>query len=287
MITHAKKTAQSESQFLPNAGQKNQNEGRSLPILVDNRKESGTQRKLQEIANNGLQTIQPKLKVFQEMATISSQTPQVLQLQASSEFGGMNQSLRSINTDPIQLYQYNRGNTLNITLNSGTSNNSKTFEICTGNQVSYDKGDQRRMGTGTGKADWQGWLIDNGTSNNATQLHVVNQEWGGLGGIADGNIGPGSQQLNGHHKGPETKYKNLFNKNGVAQYDMTYDCRFDYSSGNGLLNHNNSTITNDVVISDPVIYCDIRADNRIDENFGEGWVVPGSNAAGMKIRNGG
>jgi hypothetical protein len=287
MNAHAKKTSPSESQFLPNPGQKNRNSDHSLLTLVDNREESVMQRKLQGMANKGLQTVQPKFKVFQEMVTHSSNEPQVFQMQASSEFGEMNQNLNSINKDPIQLYQYKKGNTMNITLNSGTTNNSKTFEICTGNQVSYDKGDQRRMGTGTGKADWQGWLIDTGTSNNATQLHVVNQEWGGLGGTADGNIGPGSQQLNGYHKGPEAKYKNLFDKNGIAKYDMTYDCIFDYNKGDGLLNHNNSTISNDVVISDPVIYCDITADNKNGENFGEGWVVPGSNAAGMKIRNGG
>ena len=187
-------------------------------------------------------------------------------------------------SSPVQRYKYQSGKTTSITLAGGTSNKNKTFEICMSNRVEYKKGDVRQTGTDTGTASWKGWLIDSGTANNATQLHVVNQEWGGLGGAGDGNVGPGSQKLNGQHKGPEYKYKNLF-RQGKADYDMTYECKFGYGD---LLNYNNQTITNPVQIADPTIYVEIDAANGPNgEHFGEGWVVPTENAPGMTIEDGG
>lgn len=196
----------------------------------------------------------------------------------------------SLNSLPstVQRYKYQAGDVQTVTLLGGTSKKSKQFEICKYNSVTYNKGDSKQQGTGTSGADWAGWLKDNGTGHNATQLHVVNQEWGGCGGAKEGNIGPGSQRLNGKHKGPENMFKNLFNGGGKANYDMTYKCSFNYNGG--LLNFDNQTITGDVSIEDPTIVAEIDASNGpggVDDGFGEGWVVPANEGDGMTVKDGG
>jgi len=42
-------------------------------------------------------------------------------------------------------------------------------------------------------------LVNKKGGNNATQLHVVNARWGGLGGQKDKNIVPGTPAENSHH----------------------------------------------------------------------------------------
>lgn len=103
--------------------------------------------------------------------------------------------------------------------------------------------------SGTGTASWAGWLTDAGTNNNATQLHVINQQLGGNGGATQGNIGPGSQNLNSHHLHQAEKYvKNeLFGSSG-AKYDFTYTCTFDYS--NSVDKVHNTPTAKDTAIGD-------------------------------------
>ncbi len=110
---------------------------------------------------------------------------------------------------------------------TGSGGTVKTFNETTTNSVSYAIGDkvEKAGGTGTGTAEWKDVLIDAGTNNSATQLHIVNMDWGGKGGSADGNIFPGSQSLNGHHKTQENKFRNLFSGAGkTAPVAMTYTC---------------------------------------------------------------
>ena len=283
MNSYANKTQKNKSQSVANSMNQKRSGSAAALQFVDNRPQAIAQRKLQEMVNNSPRMVQ--LRAIQAMVNNRQKAKPAAQFQAMADTGVITNQPVPNDSIPIQRYSYQRGKTQFVTLNSGSKNNvNKQFEICTSNKVTYDKGDQRRHGSGTGKSDWQGWLIDQGTKNNATQLHVVNMEWGGLGGTNDGNIGPGSQQLNGWHKGPEAKYKNLF-KNGIAQYDMVYECTFDYSQG--LLPYHNSTINKDVPIADPLITCDIQADDKNGSNFGESWVVVGGNSVGMIIRDGG
>ncbi len=253
--------------------------------LRNNSTEAAVQRKLQEVTNKSVQVRQ--LKKLQAMVDCSRQVKQMKDLQVlANEITHNTDRPGQINKEkPLQLYTYQRGINQSVTLKSTKTNNkSVTFDICTFNQVHYDKGDKKQSGSATGNADWKGWLIDNGTNNNATQLHVVNMEWGGLGGAKDGNIAPGSQALNGKHKSPEGMYKNLFDGNDKAKADITYKCAFDK---NEVAGYNGQTIGKDVPISDPDIYCSISSDDKAGKVFGEDWVVIGSHAKGMVIRDGG
>lgn len=253
--------------------------------LHNNRPQLIVHRELQEAANNSQQVQQ--FRNLQAMVNNSTQVKQLkaLQLLANENAHDTNQSNQINNKKTIQRYSYQRGTNQSVTLKSQKTNNkSITFDVCTYNQVHYDKGDKKQSGSGTGTADWKGWLIDNGTNNNATQLHVVNMEWGGLGGAKDGNIAPGSQALNGKHKSPEGMYKSLFNSSNIATADITYKCAF---GKNEVLGYNGQTIGNDVAINDPDIYCSISADDKLGNTFGEDWVVIGSHAKGMIVRDGG
>lgn len=72
-----------------------------------------------------------------------------------------------------------------------------------------------QKGTGTsGPAPWAGRLLDNGYNSrrNATRLHVINSNFGGLGGNNDNNLHPGSQQLNKNHL---TQAENYFRFSSV------------------------------------------------------------------------
>jgi len=97
-----------------------------------------------------------------------------------------------------QLFTYQAGTVRDVTVKG--KNKSVSFEECSYNSVEYKKNDPKNdEGTGTGTADWAGWLTSNSTKNNATQMHVVNRRWGGKGGAKDGNIFPGSPAENSHH----------------------------------------------------------------------------------------
>ncbi|MBC3875170.1 DUF4157 domain-containing protein [Undibacterium sp. LX15W] len=118
---------------------------------------------------------------------------------------------------------------------TGSGGTVKTFNETTTKSVSYAIGDvaAKAGGTATGTAEWKDVLIDAGTNNAATQLHLVNMDWGGKGGSADGNIFPGSQSLNGHHKTQENKFRRLFSAPGdKAPVAMTYTCSTNGPVGN-------------------------------------------------------
>ena len=151
----------------------------------------------------------------------------------------------------VQLYSYSAGSTKTITLKNATGM-STNIDICTQNSVTYVAGDAQRIGTGTGTASWAGWLTDAGTDNNATQLHVVNQKLGGNGGPTEGNIGPGSQNLNSHHLHQAEKYVKgeLFASN-KATHDFTYACTFDYK--NSVDKVDNIPTAKGTAIGDPAI----------------------------------
>jgi hypothetical protein len=153
---------------------------------------------------------------------------------------------------PVQLYSYAPGTTKTITLINAGATDQTNIDVCTYNSVTYDQHDLKQTGSGTGTASWAGWLTDAGTNNNATQLHVVNQNLGGDGGATDGNIGPGSQNLNSHHlhQAENTVKNKLFDSNG-ATADFTYACTFDYS--NSVDKVHNTPTAQGTAIGDPVI----------------------------------
>jgi len=99
----------------------------------------------------------------------------------------------------IQRYAMGTGTNRTVTVTG--SSKSRSFQECTYNWVEYKSGD-KIAGTGTPTttpAAWATWLVNQSNGNNATQLHVVNKRWGGLGGTGDGNIVPGTPAENSHH----------------------------------------------------------------------------------------
>jgi len=128
---------------------------------------------------------------------------------------------------PVQLYTYNTGTPETVTV-TGSGGAVVSFDETPSNSVSYSTGETYVQSGGTGTtnpAAWANVLIDGGTNNAATQLHLVNMEWGGKGDQSGGNIFPGSQSLNGHHKTQENKFRNQFTATGKkAPVDMTYTC---------------------------------------------------------------
>lgn len=130
----------------------------------------------------------------------------------------------------MQYFTVHGGTTSAIT---GPSGESAT--ICTQNSVTLDTNDRLVSGNGTatGTADWKDWLKDThpfpGGAHAATQCHVINQIFGGLGGSADGNIHPGSQTLNQNHKsGMEqvVKKRHADMKQNRTGNSLTYTCSF-------------------------------------------------------------
>lgn len=140
-----------------------------------------------------------------------------------------------ISTAMIQRYEMgpNKKRTVNIYGKDGTI---KSFEECLENKVSYKKGDDRRRGTETGTAAWKDWIKDLGTGNNATQIHVVNKKWGGLGGQNDGNIVPGSQKLNSNHLNEaENKFEQIcFESQNTAICNCEYLCKVEPNYGDSI-----------------------------------------------------
>ena len=130
----------------------------------------------------------------------------------------------------MQYFKVNGGTTSAITGPAG-----ETATICTQNSVTLDTNDSliSDNGTATGTAAWKDWLKDAHLFSNgvhaATQCHVINQNFGGLGGSADGNIHPGSQTLNQNHKnGMEEVVKNRHAdmKQNRTGNSLTYTCSF-------------------------------------------------------------
>jgi hypothetical protein len=157
----------------------------------------------------------------------------------------------------VQLYSYAAGSTKTITLKNAGATAQTDIEVCTQNSVTYNTGDAKQTGSGTGTASWAGWLTDAGTNNNATQLHVINQHLGGNGGATEGNIGPGSQNLNSHHLHQAEKYvKNELFNSGKATHDFTYTCTFDYS--NSVDKVHNTPTAKDTAIGDPAITAKLK-----------------------------
>lgn len=151
---------------------------------------------------------------------------------------------------PIQYFAYAKGTTRKMKVIG--KNDSKTFEECTKNTVSYNKGEKKRDGTITGDSDWAGWLVNQAnTGRNATQLHVVNKRWGGLGGASDGNIVPGSPAANSHHlHEAEKEFDKCFDGQNEAKENCSYECVAApaYGPGDvdvkaGVQNYNDPTLT--------------------------------------------
>lgn len=124
----------------------------------------------------------------------------------------------------IQRYTYGKGATRNVTVTG--ANGTRKFEECYYNFVEYKKGEKKQHGSGTkAPASWAGWVKNQGNGNNASQLHVVNARWGGLGGQNDGNIIPGSPAENSHHLHQgEKKFDDCFDGGNAAIDDCKYEC---------------------------------------------------------------
>lgn len=130
-------------------------------------------------------------------------------------------------------------------------------------------------GTGTsGNAPWYGWLKDKDTNRNATRLHVINSNFGGLGGNYDGNIHPGSKKLNSNHLYcAENFMKSLLDNSYYDYSPIVYKCKFNW----------NRTLYGNFV-PDPVIDVEIEYTNPQTNNqvvFRSGAIT----GPGMEISN--
>lgn len=228
----------------------------SAQEFSDQRPRVAAQRRLQDMANHSAQSKQlqalqqttAQLRVDSLISTHqqNKDSNQLLQKMAQgSGTGG--------NGKAIQLYSYAAGSTKTITLKNAAATEQANIDVCTQNSVTYAAGDAKQAGTDTGVAAWAGWLTDAGTNNNATQLHVINQTLGGNGGASDGNIGPGSQNLNSHHLHQAEKFvkKELFDGTDKATHGFTFTCSFDYS--NSVDKVHNTPTAKDTAIGDPAI----------------------------------
>lgn len=132
----------------------------------------------------------------------------------------------TIHKYPIQMYTLGTGNTR--TVNIKGKNNNCSFEECTYNYIEYNKGDKRQQGTGTSNpASWAGWLVNRGRTRNATQLHVVNNRWGGLGGQSDKNIVPGSPGENSHHYHQAEFFFDEYCFGGSTGQTALHNCKYE------------------------------------------------------------
>ena len=134
---------------------------------------------------------------------------------------------KSFAQQPVQRYKLGTGQTRMVTLKG--ANDSCSFEECHYNYVEYNKGDARQAGTGTScPANWAGWVKNKKGDRNATQLHVVNNRWGGLGGKDDKNIVPGSPAENSHHyHQAETVFDDVCfggSSGKIAKDNCKYEC---------------------------------------------------------------
>lgn len=167
----------------------------------------------------------PEAAAQRQVAQWAAASPQAAHMQAlqAKADNAMSSGSRGA---PIQFVTLGTGTTrtVKVTGNSG----SKSFEECTYNSVEYKKNDKKLdTGTGTGTASWAGWLVNAKGGNNATQLHVVNRRWGGLGGAGDKNIVPGTPAENSHHlhEGEKKFDDACFGGAGsTAVQDAKYEC---------------------------------------------------------------
>lgn len=145
-------------------------------------------------AKSLMKDLRPQAQTLQAQQALAAASPKSARLQTL-------QALSAARGDaPIQRYAIGSGSNRIVTL-TGKNNKTRSFQECHYNYVEYKKGDQRGSGgTGTqNPAAWATWLVNQSNGNNATQLHVVNQRWGGLGGRTQGNIVPGTPAENSHH----------------------------------------------------------------------------------------
>jgi hypothetical protein len=189
--------------------------GESNSQLFDKRSTTAAQFAIQRMMRSSPHTAAQLAMQSQAQHSLIAQRREMA---GGGEFGSGNH--------PIQLYSYKAGAINKVTV-TGSAGTQKTFNETTANSVSYTAGEKcaQSGGTATGTAEWSGVVIDAGTGNAATQMHIVNKDWGGGGGHSDGNIFPGSQSLNGHHKVQENAFRKLFTgANSTAPVDMTYTC---------------------------------------------------------------
>ena len=175
---------------------------------------------------------------------------------------------------PVQLYSYSAGTVSPVTI-TGSGGKKVTFNQTATNSVSYNAGEKYAQAGGSGTttpAMWDTVLRDVGTGNAATQLHIVNQEWGGSGAQDGGNIFPGSQSLNGHHKKQENAFRKLFTGvRGTAPVDMTYTC-----TASGLPSNHTFASSADVALNDPTVTVTVT-DNTNSKVLLNDPVSPGRN----------
>lgn len=135
----------------------------------------------------------------------------------------------------IQCYTYGPSTTRTVTVTGKA--NTRTFEECTYNSVEFLAGEAMpATGTATkAPAAWEGWLTNKKGGHNATQLHVVNRRWGGLGGAADKNIVPGTPAENSHHlHQAEVKFDECFDGAKKAKNNCKYECSVTPSYGSAV-----------------------------------------------------
>lgn len=167
-------------------------------------------------------------------------------------------------SESIQRYAYGPGKTRTVTVKG--KNQTITFQECLENSVEYKAGENARNGTITSSpADWANWVKNNDGTRNATQMHVVNRRWGGLGGQKDGNITPGTPAENSEHS---HQVESVFDQtafgvakaNGTAAVrDAKYVCRFipKYSDTVDVSN-------GDKQFADPEVWATIEANGQTE-----------------------
>ncbi|MDH4473320.1 MAG: DUF4157 domain-containing protein [Fluviicola sp.] len=125
----------------------------------------------------------------------------------------------------IQRYAYGHGTTRTVTVKGAKASHS--FEECTYNSVTFNKGDAK-PNTGTitkSPASWAYWLTNKKGGRNATQLHVVNKRWGGKGEQDQKNIVPGTPAENSHHlHQAEVEFDKCFDGSDKAINNCKYEC---------------------------------------------------------------
>ncbi len=164
-------------------------------------------------------------------------------------------------SEPIaQLAKVGTGSTRNVTIKG--KNDDKDFEECKYNYVQYNKGDAKIAGTGTkSPANWAKWVTNKKGGRNASQLHVVNKRWGGLGGQNDKNIVPGSPKENSLHLHNAEKIFDTVafgGKGANAITNATYECWAKPSYGSSV-DLSGGTASQD--FTDPTLLVKITADS--------------------------
>ena len=131
------------------------------------------------------------------------------------------------------------------------------FPICTHSEIEIPPKVMPKVGTGTkGSALWKGLLFDCGYPNPraATRLHVINSNFGGLGGNECGNLHPGSQQLNKNHLiQAENDLKEKLRNDELDNSTLTYIS--DFSNMQNVINPGDD-------IQDPQITCEVIINNE-------------------------